>query len=354
MNSEYYRRELLRKQEQQAAVERKAGDARKKEADKRADAAKARATASGTKSETTRRSKLRDADRYEKMANDAAKDAASAQGKVASLAKEIATLLARLSKAEQDEARKQRAEHAAALRRAEQGHQQLTARLARTEAEVGELREMRPPKAERLRILMLAAASEGDLRVGREQTRIRRATESALHRDLIEFEVKTSATTEDLLDGLVRFRPHVVHFSGHSSRDLLVFEGDVDIPHVGVRVEAEAFARTLGALSEPPLLVMLNSCESADQAARLVEGAVPFAIGMSDSVEDGTAISYAARFYTCIADGTSLDEAHELGCAGLALTGLAGSELPQLFSAADSDPRSLILVVPPGLTEATG
>lgn len=354
MNSDYYRRQLLRKQEQQAAAERKAGDARKKEADKRAAAAKAKAAASGTKSEITRRSKHRDAERYEKAANDAAKDAAVAQGKVASLAKDIATLQARLSKAEQDEARKQQAEHAAARRRADQDHQQLMARLARTEADVSELREMRPPKAERLRILMLAASSEGDLRVGREQTRIRRATESALHRDLIEFEVKTSATTDDLLDGLVRFRPHVVHFSGHSSKDLLVFENDVDAPHTGVDVGADAFARTLGAVSDPPLLVMLNSCESADQAARLVERVVPFAIGMSESVEDGTAISYAARFYTSIADGTSLYEAHELGRASLALNGLTGAELPQLFHAADADPGSLTLVVPPGTTEATG
>lgn len=353
MNSDYYRRELLRKQEQQAAAERKAGDARKKEADKRFAASKAKASAASTKSETTQRSKNRDAERYEKAANDAARDAATAQGKVASLAKEIATLQARLAKAEQDEGRKRQAEQATAQRRAAEQHRQVMTRLARTEADVIELRDMRPPKAERLRILMLAASAQGDLRVNREHTRIRRATEGAQHRELIDFDVKASATTDDLLDGLVRFRPHVVHFSGHSNKELLVFEDDLDAPHKGVPVKASAFAKTLAAVDDPPLLVVLNSCDSAGQAEQLVEGFVPFAVGMTESVEDASAISYAVRFYTSIADGTSLETAHMLGRAKLEMDGLVGPEVPQLFHAADADPRSLTLVVPPEELEAS-
>jgi len=36
-----------------------------------------------------------------------------------------------------------------------------------------------------------------------------------LLRDYVEIDPRPSATTEDLLDGLMKFRPHVVHFSGH-------------------------------------------------------------------------------------------------------------------------------------------
>ncbi len=271
--------------------------------------------------------------------------------KVASLGKEIATLQARAAKAEQDEAqaasRKQRSAAAAAERRADQQHREVMRRLSRTEADVTALRDMRPPKAERLRILMLAASSEGDLRVGREQTRIRAAVESANLRDLVEFEAKTSATTADLLDGLTKFRPHVVHFSGHSSDELVVFEDDVDDPHRGVVVRAGAFAGALGSITEPPLLVMLNSCRSASQIDKLVEQVVPFAVGMSDSIDDRDAIAYAARFYASVANGTSLQEAHDLGRAALALDGLPGADLPQLAHALDVDPRTTTLVVPP-------
>jgi hypothetical protein len=206
---------------------------------------------------------------------------------------------------------------------------------------------MRPPKAERLRILMLAASSEGDLRVGREQSRIRAAVESAHHRDLVEFEAKTSATTADLLDGLSKFHPHVVHFSGHSNDKLIVLEDDLDDPHQGVVVDAKAFADALGVLSDPPLLVMLNSCRSASQIDDLVAQVVPFAIGMSESIDDRDAITYAARFYASVANGNSLLEAHNFGRAELKLDGLPGADMPRLAHATDVDPDDVTLVVPP-------
>lgn len=347
MDSAYYRRQLLHKQEQQAAALKKVGDARKKEADKRSAAAKAAASANSSRSDTTRRSKLRDAARDEKAANSAGQDAAREQAKVASLGKDIAALQARVAKAEQDEAqaasRKQRSVAAAADRQ----HREVMQRLSRTEADVTALREMRPPKAERLRILMLAASSEGDLRVGREQAQIRAAVERANHRDLVELDLKTSATTADLLDGLTKFRPHVVHFSGHGSDELVVFEKDVDTHHSGAVVQAGAFASALGSISDPPLLVLLNSCRSASQIENLVEQVVPFAIGMSDSIHDRDAIRFAARFYASIADGTTIQEAHDLGRAALALDGLPGADLPQLAHAPDVDPRATTLVVPP-------
>lgn len=56
-----------------------------------------------------------------------------------------------------------------------------------------------------------------------------------------------------------------------------------------------------GVSPEPPLLVLLNSCDSAAQLGGLVT-IVPFAIGMTDSVQDGDAITYAARFYANVAN----------------------------------------------------
>jgi hypothetical protein len=168
------------------------------------------------------------------------------------------------------------------------------------------VRRLREPKPEKLRVLILGASSEGDLRVGREQKRIRAAVESVLHRDQIELDVRPAATTADLLDGLTKFRPHVVHFSGHSSDDLIVFEAEEDGPHEGVVVTAHAFASAVKATDDPPLLVLLNSCKSASQIDDLVGQVVPFAIGMADSIEDGDAINYAARFYAAIANGHSI------------------------------------------------
>ena len=150
---------------------------------------------------------------------------------------------------------------------------------------------------------------------------------------------------------MTKFRPHVIHFSGHSDDQLIVFEDDLDDPHRGVVVKAGAFANALGSISDPPLLVMLNSCRSASQIDDLVEQVVPSAIGMSDSIEDRDAIAYAARFYASVANGTSLLEAHELGRVAMELDGLSGADLRQLAHALDVDPGNVTLVVPPGSAE---
>ena len=100
---------------------------------------------------------------------------------------------------------------------------------------------------------MLGTSADGGLRVGREQARIRTAVERALHRDLIDLDPRPAATLDDLQDGLSRFRPHVVHFSGHSSNSDLEFEEDVDEPHaLGDIATAAAFGQALAATDEPP------------------------------------------------------------------------------------------------------
>jgi len=212
------------------------------------------------------------------------------------------------------------------------------------------VRQLPDPKTEKLRILLLGASSEsGDaaLRIGREQKRIRAVVESALHRDYVDLDVRPAATTEDLLDGIVKFRPHVVHFSGHSNDDLIVFEDELDEHHEGVIVTARAFASAVKATDDPPLLVLLNSCNSAAQIDHLVKDVTPFAIGMADEIADGDAITYAARFYAAIANGQSINSAHLSGRAALELSGLSGAELPTLAFASDVDPTTAILVKPP-------
>lgn len=218
-------------------------------------------------------------------------------------------------------------------------------RIERAESQVA--LSLRSPKQERLRVLLLGASSEGDLRVGREQKRIRAAVESALHRDLVDLDVRPAATADDLLDGVSRFRPHIVHFSGHGDADLIVLEKELDEPHDGVGVTAQAFADAIAATDEPPLLVLLNACDSAKQIPLLVGIVAPFIIGMSAEIDDIDAISYAARFYASLANGQSVMAAHLFGRAALALAGLDGADLPILAHTDDADPRKTILVKPP-------
>lgn len=351
MSASQYRSQLERKRKQRVDADKKAGEFRSKESSKRAESSKARLAASKSKSESTVRSKLREVERKDKEAEIAGKEATRWQGKAAGYSKEESALMSKLERAERSEAdaaeRRQKREQQLADRKIVAERSVFESRLAVTERNVSHaLRQLPSPKAEKLRVLILGASSDGDLRVGREQKRIRAAVDSALHRDQIELDVRPAATTADLLDGITRFRPHVVHFSGHSNTDLIVFEDERDEPHNGVIVTAHAFARAIKATDQPPLLVVLNSCKSAAQTDSLVADVVPFAIGMADSIDDGDAINYAAQFYAAVANGQSINSAHLSGQAALELAGLGGAELPTLAHAADVDPTITILVSP--------
>jgi len=262
----------------------------------------------------------------------------------------LITKVARAEQTEADDAERRRLrDQQLSQRRVAAERSEIESRLVHAESAVDHVvRQLRDPKPEKLRVLILGASAEGDLRVGREQKRIRAAVESALHRDQIELDVRPAATAADLLDGVTKFRPHVVHFSGHSNEDLIVFEDEQDVRHEGVIVTARAFAKAIAATDDPPLLVLLNSCRSVAQIDDLVAQVVPFAIGMAKSIDDGDAINYAAQFYAAIANGQSIIASHLSGQAALELAGLDGAELPTLACANDADPAVTVLVKPVG------
>jgi hypothetical protein len=204
----------------------------------------------------------------------------------------------------------------------------------------------RPPQAEPLRILYLTAASRGDLRVDEEMRRVKAGVQAATHRDLVQIEHKPAATSSDLLDGLTRFRPHVVHFSGHADETVLVFDTGSDKPGPGQRVSTGAFARAISAVDASPTLVVLNACRSEAQLAGLLD-AVPLAIGMSDSVGDADAMAFAARFYAAVADGQSVKSAYRVARVAMELSGLLDADLPILANDPAVDPADVMLVIPP-------
>lgn len=351
MSASQYRGQLDRKRKQRMEAEKKAGEYRNKETVKRSAAAKSRSAAEKSTSPTSASSKRRESERYENEAAAAGKEANRWQDKAAAYAREESSLQGKLASAERTEAdaaeRKRKRDQQQKDRRMAADSAALSRRIIQAEAMASSaVRSLPSPKPERLRILILGAASEGDLRVGREQKRIRAAVESALHRDLVELDVRPAATTSDLLDGITKFRPHIVHFSGHSNDDLIMFERDEDAKHRGVIVSARAFASAVRATDTPPLLVLLNSCNSAAQIDQLVNDVAPFAIGMADEINDGDAITYAAQFYAAVANGQSIQSSHFSAQAALELGGLEGAELPTLAWADDVDPSITVLVKP--------
>ncbi|WP_209020463.1 CHAT domain-containing protein [Nocardioides sp. 1609] len=340
-----------RKRKQRIDAEKKASNYRIKESIKRTEATKARGAAMRASNASTARSKANEAERKERDAASAGKEANSWSTRATGYLRDEVSLQTKVAKAEQTEAAAADRKRAQDLKKAERktlaDRSALDSRISQTEFHVDQIaRQIPSPKPEKLRVLILGASADGGLRVGREQKRIRAAVESALHRDQIELDVRPAATPQDLLDGVTKFRPHVVHFSGHSNENLIEFEDEVDEPHDGVVVTARAFANAVRATDTPPLLIMLNSCSSAGQIDDLVADVSPFAIGMADTIDDGDAISYAAQFYAAVANGQSVLSAHHSGRAALELAGLDGAELPALACTDGVDPAQAVLVTP--------
>lgn len=350
MSAAQIRSQIATKRSQYADAQKKAGQYRAKESAKRSEAAKARLAASKTNSASTAKTKLGEAVRRDKDAEAAGKEAARWSTKAAAYGKDVASLETKLSKAEVSEQKaadtKRAREQQQRDRQQAAANREIARRMTTTEHQVVHvLRAVPAPQPEKLRVLVLTSA-DGDLRVGREVRQITAAVKAAVNRDHIDFDVRPAATTADLLKGLTEFRPHVIHFSGHSDESFIVFEQDTDHPNDGINIPADVFARAIGSVDTPPGLVVLNSCSSADQAYGLIEGIVPFAIGMADEIEDHAAIGYAARFYGAIADGQSIAGAHNVARVALELEGIDDHDLPTLAVADGFDAATTILVTP--------
>jgi len=360
------RRRIADAQAKRQDAEHKAADAGTAQARKAQEAADRRASAARTSSATSARSYLRQAEQAEQAALDHGKKAAGHSRRSAdllktetALGKDLASALgaqardddrARDRAARQDKAARDRAvrDERAARERLAADQAALSRSLVRdAEQRVrAEIAAVRPPAARPLKILYLTAAARGDLLVEEEIRRVRNGVRAATHRDLVQIEHLPAATPGDLLDGLARVTPDVVHFSGHAAEGLVELAAGSDTSGPGLAVAAGAFARAVGAVDPPPVLVVLNACRSAAQLAGLV-GHVPLAIGMADTVGDRDAIAFAARFYAAVAEGQPIQAALDLARAQMEIDGLPDHELPVLAARAGVDPSAVRLVIPP-------
>lgn len=183
--------------------------------------------------------------------------------------------------------------------------------------------------------LLFLAASPGDtdpLRLDEEARAVDAAIRQAPFRDRFDLRSHWAVRVDDLQELLLRYRPAIVHFSGHGSSAGAIMLTDAQRGYAPVA--APALAALFGALQADVRLVVLNACYSAQQAAAIAEH-VDCVVGMPDAMTDGAARRFAAAFYRALAYGQRVAAAFELGLAELALQGEPESHRPQLYGKAD-------------------
>ena len=202
-----------------------------------------------------------------------------------------------------------------------------------------------PSPESKIKILFLAANPQDTdrLRLDEEVRAIDQALRMAEFRDRFELEQQWAVRVSDLQGLLLRFKPHVVHFSGHGSTfSEIILENAQGNAQA---VPEEALARLFRVLKGNIRCVVLNACYSKVQA-RAIAREIDCVIGMSKAITDPSAINFSASFYQALAYGESVQTAFDLGCLQINMEGLGEEDTPKLKARRGVDATKVTLVGP--------
>lgn len=182
-----------------------------------------------------------------------------------------------------------------------------------------------PPKLQALQLADETAAIKSKLLAGD-------------HSGQFKVDVCADVSVDDLREKLRGVQPDVLHFSGHSIRGELLFEGNA----WGHRVPKESLADMLKLLKGRLRCVVLNACTSDEQAAEIAR-TIDCVIGIRSSIDDDAAIAFSRGFYEALAWGDSVGKAFELARNSIHLSGSAQHTHPQLCCRPGVDPHKVHL-----------
>ena len=153
------------------------------------------------------------------------------------------------------------------------------------------------------------------LRLDHELRAIEDKIEVGKYHDLIELRSEWAVRRDDLIKYLNKYKPHIVHFSGHGTETTgeIILEDNTGAPETVSTEEMRALFKTLKGNIR---LVVLNACYSKKQAEAIVEN-IDCAVGMSSEIKDSSAIEFVSSFYRALAFGVSVWEAFEQGKLGI-------------------------------------
>lgn len=294
-----------------------------------------------TKSQSTVKSKLSEIERADKSITDTQKKCESIQKKIAQKEKEVATADKNYRAEEAKANKKQSLKAARQAETMEQAIRQQGYTQALMQAEIERLKAI----PEKITVLFMAAnpTDTPQLRLDEEARSIREKIRLSEYRDSVHFESRWATRSSDILQAINETNPTIVHFSGHGAQTgelaLQNPDGSKKI------VTKEAITMAMATASDTIRLVVFNACFSELQAESVVEH-IEAAIGMSDSIRDDAACTFAAQLYSSIGFGRSLQTSFNQAIAELLLEGIPGESIPQIYARDNIDLNDVILVRP--------
>lgn len=194
-------------------------------------------------------------------------------------------------------------------------------------------------------ILILTANPSDTTRLAldEEVRDIKAKLECSTWRDQFEVIAEGAVRINDLVSALQKYKPQIVHFSGHGAGEQgLVLVNDEGkhqlVPNIALR-ELFCLYRSI------TRCVFLNACYSETQAEEIYQH-IDCVIGMNRPIGDKTAIQFAPIFYAALAEGLSFQDAFDQAKVSLKLGSNKEANTPiqkirqgakNLFSTANSD-----------------
>ena len=148
---------------------------------------------------------------------------------------------------------------------------------------------------------------------------------------MFDLRLQYDITIAELQRTILRYRPRIIHFSGHSSNiGELVFANELgEAETVSAEVLAELF-RTLNGAGLDIQCVLLNACYLEAQARAIAEH-VDYVVGIKKNAEDNIGIPFAESFYSGLANNLSISTAVKFGKNSLLLSGYSSDNIIMLI-----------------------
>jgi len=180
-----------------------------------------------------------------------------------------------------------------------------------------------------VKILVLATNPEKTtpLRLDEEVRSIDQALLQSRFRDKFDLEQQWAVRVSDLQRLLLRYKPDIVHFSGHGSESSEIILEDSEGNNKPV--PALALSKLFSLFKDNIKCVVLNACYTEVQAEAISKH-ISCVVGMSKAIGDEAAISFSEAFYGALGDGRDIKTAFELGCNQIDLENLDEKDTPRL------------------------
>lgn len=211
-----------------------------------------------------------------------------------------------------------------------------------------------------LRILFLASepSNAAKLHLGKELQEVRNRLSA---NSFFEIKDQQAVKPDDVLQTILNYKPHIVHFSGHGEdTGEICFE---DEKGNSKTIPPEALASLFSLVTDYVKCVIVNTCYSEVQAKAIAQF-VPVVIGTKKEITDSAAIKFSTGFYTSLdpdLSQNSLKNAFKRGCIAIQFDGSLAEHLipvliegsPEVRFSSEVDTAFLPISQPKGLVVQT-